>query len=301
MAAKALPANLVRLSDIAEGRQERLLPVPDVLVPLLTQPGLTRGSELAVKGPGALTLATALAAEVSRTGGWVAAVGLGRMGISAVDERTASLERWAFIDKPGDAAAEVLSALIGNIDVILLDSNLRLSTAQNRRLRARLRERGSVMIGVGEAATGTSAAGPAATSAKSAVDPDVTFTVKKAAWVGLRQGHGRLAERRAEVVAVGRGAASLPRQAVLWLPDVNGCVTAVDNAITTGGNPTTTVGNSMGSINGSAIAGHPTADSTATERGNGISGSGANGSGASNIAQTNYVGEVAVAPLRRAR
>ncbi len=216
-----MAAEAMRLSDIAASRRERLLPVADELTPLLTQPGLVPGTVLAAQGPGALTLATAFAAEVSRTGGWVTAVGLGRMGVSAVAERGASLDRWAFVDQPGSAAAEVLNALIGNVDVILLAGSVRLAAAHSRRLRTRLRERGTVVIEVG-------ASNPAG-----AFSPDVTMTVERAAWTGLGHGHGRLRERRAEVVAAGRGAASLPRRAVLWLPDASGHITAVRGAITT--------------------------------------------------------------------
>lgn len=253
MAAEAVAAGTVRLSDTAIGRRDRLLPVADELAPLLTQPGLVPGSVLAAQGPGSLTLATAVAAEVSRTGGWVTAVGLGRMGVSAVAERGASLDRWVFVDEPGDAAAEVLNALIGAVDVILLASSVRLAAAHSRRLRTRLRERGTVVIevakgrsagarGVGALGTvgarGVGASGTAsprgvgASDTVGAFSPDVTLTVERAAWTGLSHGHGRLRERRAEVVAAGRGAASLPRRAVLWLPDAAGCIAAVRGAIT---------------------------------------------------------------------
>ena len=230
-----------RAADI--GHPERLLPVADELAPLLTQPGLVPGSALAAQGPGALTLATALATEVSRAGGWVTAVGLGRMGVSAVAERGASLDRWVFVDEPGDAAAEVLNALIGNVDVVLLAAGVRLAAAHSRRLRTRLRERGTVVIetagprGVGASnpvgPRGVGASNPAGPREAGAFSPDVTLTVERAAWIGLGHGHGRLRERRAEVVAVGRGAASLPRRAVLWLPDADGRITPVPGAIDT--------------------------------------------------------------------
>ncbi len=230
------------------GHDERLLPVADELVSLLTQPGLVPGSVLAAQGPGALTLATAFAAEVSRTGRWVTAVGLGRMGVSAVAERGASLDRWVFVDEPGDAAAEVLNALIGNVDVILLAAGVRLTAAHSRRLRTRLRERGTVVIEVAEGRAprvgasgasnpagprGVGASNPAGSRGAGAFSPDVTLTVERAAWTGLGLGHGRLRERRAEVVAIGRGAASLPRRAVLWLPDADGRITLVSGAIDT--------------------------------------------------------------------
>ncbi len=222
--------DIAHAADI--GHSKRLLPVADELTPLLTQPGLVPGTVLAAHGSGALTLATAFAAEVSRTGGWVAAVGLGRMGVSAVAERGASLDRWAFVDEPGSDAAEVLNALIGNVDVILLAGSVRLAAAHSRRLRTRLRERGTVVIEVG--ASGTAGARDlGASNTAGAFSPDVTMTVERAAWTGLGLGHGRLRERRAEVVAAGRGAASLPRRAVLWLPDANGHITAVRGAIST--------------------------------------------------------------------
>jgi hypothetical protein len=227
--------DITHAADI--GHSKRLLPVADELAPLLTQPGLVPGTVLAAHGPGALTLATALATEVSRTGGWVTAVGLGRMGVSAVAERGASLDRWVFVDEPGSAAAEVLNALIGNVDVILLAGSVRLGAAHSRRLRTRLRERGTVVIGVGTSNTagarGAGASNPAGARGAGAFSPDVTMTVERAAWTGLGHGHGRLRERRAEVVAAGRGAASLPRRAVLWLPDANGHITAVRGAINT--------------------------------------------------------------------
>ncbi|MYA25689.1 MAG: hypothetical protein F4091_05080 [Acidimicrobiales bacterium] len=222
--------DIAHAADI--GHSKRLLPVADELASLLTQPGLVPGTVLAAHGPGALTLATALAAEVSRTGGWVTAVGLGRMGVSAVTERGASLDRWAFVDEPGSAAAEVLNALIGNVDVILLAGGVRLAAAHSRRLRTRLRERGTVVIEVGASNT-AGARGVGASNTAGAFSPDVTMTVERAAWTGLGHGHGRLRERRAEVVAAGRGAASLPRRAVLWLPDANGHITAVRGAIDT--------------------------------------------------------------------
>ena len=233
--------DIAHAADI--GHSKRLLPVADELAPLLTQPGLVPGTVLAAQGPGALTLATAFATEVSRTGGWVTAVGLGRMGVSAVAERGASLDRWAFVDEPGNAAAEVLNALIGNVDVILLAAGVRLTAAHSRRLRTRLRERGTVVIEVGASnpagARGVGASNPAgargvgASNPAGAFSPDVTMTVERAAWTGLGHGHGRLRERRAEVVAAGRGAASMPRRAVLWLPDASGHITAVRGAIDT--------------------------------------------------------------------
>ncbi len=276
------------------GHDERLLPVPDEFTSLLAQPGLVPGSVLTAQGPGALTLATAFAAEVSRTGGWVTAVGLGRMGVSAVAERGASLDRWAFVDEPGDAAAEVLNALIGNVDVILLAASVRLAAAHSRRLRARLRERGTVVIEVADGYTvgsrgvgAFSPVGPRGVGASGAFSPDVTLTVERAAWTGLSQGHGRLRERRAEVVAAGRGAASLPRRAVLWLPDADGCITAVRGAIDTVSWPAP----ADSTQTGIPVAGIPVA---------GISGTGISGTGISAAGISETDSDVVVPLQRRA-
>ena len=77
--------------------------------------------------------------------------------------------------------------------------------------------------------------GPARQHHGNAFSPDVTVAVERAAWTGLGQGHGRIRARRAEVVAAGRGAASLPRRAVLWLPDSDGRITPVRGAMSTVG------------------------------------------------------------------
>ena len=87
----------------------------ETLSPLLPEGGIRRGTAVAVSGHGAMTLAIALAAEASRRGSWVAAVGMADLGVSALAERGVDLERWALIGLPiatrdGRLTADVLGA-----------------------------------------------------------------------------------------------------------------------------------------------------------------------------------------------
>jgi hypothetical protein len=179
---------------------ERLLPVVPALQPLLPGRGLRRGSTVAVGRSAALALA--LVAGASAAGSWVAAVGLPDLGMVAAAEVGIALERLALVPAPGARAwPAVVAALLDAVDVVLVRSPAGLPAGHARRLAARARERGAVLVPLG----GWSAA------------PDL--------WLG--QGHGRLEARRVEVVAGGRGAAARERRAALWLPAPDGTVAAL--------------------------------------------------------------------------
>ena len=86
----------------------------------------------------------ALAAEASRRGSWVAAVGMADLGVSALAERGVNLERWALVDPPAGGrgrggwsaslAADVLGAVVGGFDLVLLGPGIRVAGAAARRL-----------------------------------------------------------------------------------------------------------------------------------------------------------------------
>jgi hypothetical protein len=197
---------------------ERLLPVLPPLRPLLPTHGLRRGSTVAVARSAALALA--LVAGASAAGSWVAAVGLPDLGIVAAAETGIVLERLALVPAPGARTwPAVVAALLDAIDVVLVRAPAGLPAAQARRLAARARERGAVLVPLG--AWSESA--------------DLRLTVTSSAWQGLGQGHGRLQARRVEVVATGRGAATRERRVLLWLPSTSGAIAsaapprAVDN------------------------------------------------------------------------
>jgi hypothetical protein len=192
---------------------QRLLPVLPALEPLLPQPGLRRGTTVAVTGSAALALA--LVAGASAAGSWVAAVGLPDLGIVAAAETGVVLERLALVPAPGVRAwATVVAALLDAIDVVLVRSPPGLPSAKARRLTARARERGAVLVPLGPWSE------PA----------DLRLAVTASTWHGLGQGHGSLHSRVVEVVATGRGAATRERRALLWLPSPDGAITSAADA-----------------------------------------------------------------------
>jgi hypothetical protein len=192
---------------------ERLLPVLPALRSLLPHPGLRRGATVAVTRSAALALA--LVAGASAAGSWVAAVGLPDLGIVAAAETGIVLERLALVPAPGAGAwPTVVAALLDAVDVVLVRSPPGLPAAQARRLIARARERGTVLVPLGPWPQ------PA----------DLRLAVTASTWHGIGQGHGHLRSRLAEVVATGRGAATRERRTLLWLPSPDGTVTSTRGA-----------------------------------------------------------------------
>jgi hypothetical protein len=186
---------------------ERLLPVVPALQPLLPGQGLRRGTTVAVDRSAALALA--LVAGASAAGSWVAVVGLPDLGMVAAAETGIVLERLALVPAPGARAwPTVVAALLDAVDVVLVRSPAGLPTGQARRLAARARERGAVLVPLGAWSE------PA----------DLRLAVTASAWHGLGQGHGHLQARRVEVVVGGRGAAARERRVPLWLPAPDGTI-----------------------------------------------------------------------------
>src|SRR5215216_2758058 len=192
---------------------ERLLPVVPALRPLLPGRGLRRGTTVTVSRSAALALA--LVAGASAAGSWVAAVGLPDLGVVAAAETGVVLERLALVPAPGARAwPTVVAALLDAVDVALVRSPPGLPSAQIRRLIARARERGAVLVPLGPWPE------PA----------DLRLAVTASAWHGLGQGHGSLHSRVAEVVATGRGAATRERRTLLWLPSPDGTIASAREA-----------------------------------------------------------------------
>src|SRR5918995_170498 len=106
------------------------------------------GTTVAVTSSAALALA--LVAGASAAGSWVAAVGLPDLGIVAAAETGIALERLALVPTPGVRAwPAVVAAFLDAVDVVLVRAPARLPAAQARRLAARARERGAVLIPLG--------------------------------------------------------------------------------------------------------------------------------------------------------
>ena len=224
--ARGLP---VRLAAPAGAVHERRIPVEGTLETLLPEGGIRRGTVVAVGGHGSVTLAMALTAEASRRGSWVAAVGMADLGVSALAERGVDLERWALVDPPvggrgrggwsAGLAADVLGAVVGGFDLVLLGPEIRVAGATARRLLARMREHGTSLI---------CALGSAPAEVAAGLVPEVRLMIEQTLWTGIDDGHGRLLARQAEVTVGGRGVASRPRRIVLWLPSTDGRVAFAD-------------------------------------------------------------------------
>jgi hypothetical protein len=190
--------------------RDRALPVLPALEPLLPD-GLRRGATLAVAGgPGGTTLALATVVEASAAGSWTAVVGAPALGWQAALELGLAPERLLAVpDLPRESWATVVASLLDAVDVVVVAAP-RVSPAEARRLAARGRERGAVLV------TLPGTAWPGA---------DIRLTVTGVRWAGpAGGGAGRLEARRAEVAAEGRGAAARTRRAELWLPGPDGRV-----------------------------------------------------------------------------
>ena len=199
----------------------------EALAPLLPEGSIRRGAAVAVSGHGSMTLAMALTAEASRRGSWVAAVGMADLGVAALAERGVDLGRWALVDFPVEVrsrdrslSADVLGAVVGGFDLVLVGPGVRVAGATVRRLLARMREHGTSLIcALGGDASGHVVQWPPA---------ELRMMIEQTRWTGIGDGHGRLVARQAEVTIWGRGAASRPRRIPMWLPSEDGRVACAE-------------------------------------------------------------------------
>jgi len=207
-AREALGELAERVRPVTLTREQRL-PVPSALEPLLPGGGLRRGATVSIGSApgvgGGTSLALTLVAEASRVGSWVAAVGLPSIGLVAADELGVALERLVLVAAPErDAWGGVVAALVDGFDLVVLQAGRSgVRTADARRLVARARERGAVLLQLGPGWP---------------EGADVQLEVTRARWEGLDHGHGHLQARKVRVRGGGRGEAATPRQVDLWLP-----------------------------------------------------------------------------------
>ena len=199
------------------GARERTLPVLGPLRDLFPGGALQRGWVIAAGGEGATSLALAVAAGPSAAGSWTAVVGDPGLGLAAAAEVGVVLERLLMVDAPGSrGAVEAVAALVGAVDVVLVGSRVRRGAADRRRLAARLRERGSVLIHPGGGTLGGA---------------DVCLRVVSSHWSGLEDGWGLLRSRRVSVQVTGRGAAGRPRTVDLLLPGPDGAPALLEDQL----------------------------------------------------------------------
>lgn len=201
-----------RVRPVTLTREQRL-PVLPALEGLLPGAGLRRGATVSIGSAvgvgGATSLALALVAAASRAGSWVAAVGLPSLGLVAADELGVALERLVLVAAPErDAWDGVVAALVDGFDLVILHAGRTgVRPADGRRLVARARERGSVLLQLGPGWP---------------EGADLQLQVTRSRWEGLDDGHGHLQARKVRVTRGGRGEAAPPRRADFWLPGPDG-------------------------------------------------------------------------------
>jgi hypothetical protein len=203
-------AEAARRAQPVTGAHERVIPVPGPLGELLPGGALRRGAVVAVEGVaggGASSVALALAAAVTTTGEWAAAIDLGAsLGGRAAAEAGVALDRFAVVRPPAGRSfpaerwATAAAVLLDGMSLVIaeLPSPARrwaVRAADARRLVARAREREVILVPFGPFA-----AWPA----------EVSLRVRAAggAWPGLDAGSGVLGERTVRVHVEGRGAAA---------------------------------------------------------------------------------------------
>lgn len=190
---------LERASQLAPPR----LPVLPVFEKILPYGGLRPGTTVGITGVGATSLALALVARSSQES-WTAAVGLPALGLPAAGELGVALDRLVAVPDPGTQWTSVLAALVDAFDLVIARPS---HDRDARRLSGRVRERDAVLVVIGRWP-----------------ECDLMLHGTTAMWHGLGRGHGHLRTRSVTVAVGGRGAASRPRHATLWLPDGDGQV-----------------------------------------------------------------------------
>lgn len=226
------PAGVLRTVTLAG---EQLIEVPPVLGDLLPEGGLRRGGVVTLAagdgvpratwrsdrggeagiGAGATSLALALTAPATQAGAWVAAVELPWLGLVAADQLGAALDRLVLVPRAGDQWPAAAAALLDSMDVLLVAPGRRVRPTAARKLAARARERGAVLLALQPPGV------------RWPEPPDVHLAVRTVRWDGLEHGAGHLRCRLVEVVATGRRAASRPRRRQVWLPGPDGLIAPV--------------------------------------------------------------------------
>lgn len=206
-----------RLAPVTPAGQ-RLVPVPEPLTSLFPGGGLQQGWSVGVTGSGGWSLGLALLGAALHGDGWAAGVGVEELGLVAGDELGVPLQRVLLVESPGTAnQASVVAALVEVVDVICLGPLGSFSVRDARRLSARAREQGAVLLHLDGGRSWPQAL-------------DVTLTVEPGAWVGVGQGHGHLQVRPATITATGRRSMAKTRQVEVLLPGRGGGLAASSGA-----------------------------------------------------------------------
>jgi hypothetical protein len=224
--AAASPASTVRQAPSSgsrtggPGEDARVLPVHPHLAALLPDGGLRAGTTVVVQGSTSLLLT--LLAEASRDGAWTVLVGYPAAGMAAAADAGCDLARTLVVPLPagsGVDAPAVLAALIDGMDVVVVGPEVELLDQDRRRLTARARDRGTVLVAAPPAPSSSAGYSPlrrpsagrrVSTQREGWGGAHVVLEAVEGAWAGIDQGTGWLRRRTLRVRRTGRGSASRP-------------------------------------------------------------------------------------------
>jgi len=168
------------------------LPVASAVAQLIPGQSIAPGTVLNVIGSKMLEFQ--LLSAASQAGFWVAIVGDPNLGLVAVAEAGLALERVALVQDPGLQAAAVIAALLEAMCVVV-GPEVVLRDSEKRRLAARARERGTVIV-----------------SAIPWPGAHLVLRVAGKQWFGAQQGEQFLTHCLLAIERTGRGSAARPQQ-----------------------------------------------------------------------------------------
>jgi hypothetical protein len=223
---------------------EKVLPVRADLAAALPWSGLKCGSTVGVDSAAVLF---ALLGAATEEGSWVAMVGAPELGLAAAVEHGVVLARVvAIASPPADQAAAVVAALIDAVAIVVIGSQVTLRAADARRITARARERGGVIVvhTGGSSVHGLLAQNSSVSGSNSSVHRssarrstlpgsvpvswpeafDVHLHRNAVSFDGMANGHGHLRHWTVDVETNGRGAAARTRRATVQLTALRGFV-----------------------------------------------------------------------------
>lgn len=231
-------------------RSTQVLGLPEPLAGAVPGGGLRRGWHVAVaaerrRAPtGAVSLALALLAAALADDGWGVVVGLPSLGVAAMAEAGVATGRLLVLPRPGQCWAEATASALEGADVVLLGTPVMVGRAgvlagTLRRLRARARRAGSVLVTVQPWSVPEPACSPGPAVSEGA---ELELVVEESVWerrpsldapawrgggdpmVGAPGGAEPWPEapwwgRRQVTVSVSGRRAGRPSRVALWLPE----------------------------------------------------------------------------------
>ena len=176
----------------------RRVPTHPAVGRLLPDGALKQGVSYSVDW--SMSLLMLLLAGPSAAGSWCGVVGIPEFGIEAAASQGIVLERLALVPHPGEHWLTVAAALADVLSVVAVRPAKRVGDAAAARLSARIRQRGSTLLVLGEWP-----------------QSEAVLSLSESRWSGIGNGHGYLAARQATVTVSARGGRL--RSGRLWLPD----------------------------------------------------------------------------------